>query len=93
MMTNDEQIKFNKRQRFEVMAVRLANHLNLSVADTFVMLPEQVKIMLNGLKYLDVVLPLMQHDRDRLSLSYRQLEIKYGVPKSTIQMYLNGPKK
>lgn len=94
MMTNDEQIQFNKRQRFEVMAVRLANHLNLSVSDTFVMLPEQVKSMLNGLKYLDVVLPLMQHDRDRLLLSYRQLEIKYGVPKSTIQMYLNGtPKK
>lgn len=93
-MIDNGQIEQNKRQRFEVMAVRLANHLNLSTADTFSMLPDQVKFMLNGFKYLDVVLPLMQQDRERLSLSYRQLEIKYGVPKSTIQMYLNGaPKK
>lgn len=93
-MIDNDQIQFNKRQRFEVMAVRLANHLNLSEADTFMSLPGQVQTMLNGLKYLDVVLPLMQQDRERLLLSYRQLEIKYGVPKSTIQMYLNGaPKK
>lgn len=66
------------------MAVLLANHLELSPADSFVDLPVQIQTMLNSFKYIDVVLPLMQRDRDKFGLSFRQLEIKYGVTKSTI---------
>ena len=83
-MVQNETIERNRRQRFELMAVRLANHLNLSGVDNFDELPAQVKTILNGLKYIDIVLPLMQHDRDNLQMSFRQLSIKYGVPKSTI---------
>lgn len=75
------------------MAVRLAKHLDLADCETFAGLPVQIQTMLNGMKYVDVVFPLMQQDREELSLSYRQLEIKYGVPKSTIQLYFNPPKK
>jgi len=83
-MTTDEHIQQNQRRRFEVMAVRLANHLDLSGVEVFDQLPAQVKTMFNGLKYIEIVLPLMQNDRDRFQMSFRQLSIKYGVPKSTI---------
>lgn len=92
-MVNDVDQDLVKRQRFELMAVRLANHLDLANCDDFEKLPVQIQTMFNGMKYVDVVFPLMQRDKEVFALSYRQLEIKYGVPKSTIQLYFNTPKK
>jgi len=89
-MLNGEQIKDNERRRFELMVVRLANHLNLSSADEFDALPGQVQSMFAGWKYIDVVGPLMVRDRDNDRLTIRQLEIKYGVPKSTISDYFKA---
>jgi len=89
----EQEIEQIKRQRFELMAIRLAKHLDLADCDNFDDLPGDIRDLLNGYKYFDLIFPLMQKDRDELSLSYRQLEIKYGVPKSTIQLYLNDPKK
>lgn len=89
MIKNQQQIESNQRQRFEIMAVRLANHLELSTATEFDELPAHIKTMLNSFKYIDLVVPLMRNDRDGVNqLSLRQLEIKYGVPKSTIRDYL-----
>jgi hypothetical protein len=82
MLKNEREKR--QRERFEKWAVVLANHLELSAVDTFDNLPVSIKTMLNGFKYIDVVLPLMQFDRDKSGLSFRQLEIKYGVTKSTI---------
>jgi hypothetical protein len=67
------------------MAVLYANHFKLSLVDRFDALPVNVREALNGLKYIDIVLPLMTKDRHKEGLSYRQLSIKYGVAKSTIQ--------
>lgn len=82
MLKNEREKR--QRERFEQMAVFLANHLELSPVDSFVDLPAQIQTMLNSFKYIDLVLPLMQRDRDKFGLSFRQLEIKYGVTKSTI---------
>lgn len=82
MLKNEREKR--QRERFEKWAVVLANHLELSPVDSFNDLPVTIKSMFNGFKYIDVVLPLMQHDRDKSGLSFRQLEIKYGVTKSTI---------
>lgn len=82
MLKNEREKR--QRERFEKWAVVLANYLELSPVDSFDELPVMVKSMFNGFKYIDIVLPLMQHDRDKLRLSFRQLEIKYGVTKSTI---------
>ena len=82
MLKNEREKR--QRERFEQMAVLLANHLELSPVDSFVDLPAQIQTMLNSFKYIDLVLPLMQRDRDKFGLSFRQLEIKYGVTKSTI---------
>ncbi len=92
-MVNEVDTELVKRQRFELMAVRLANHLDLANCDDFEKLPGQIKTMFNSMKYVDVVFPLMQKDKEEFGLSYRQLEIKYGVPKSTIQLYFSAPKK
>lgn len=89
MIKNENEIEQIKRERFEIMAVRLANFLELSSVTVFVDLPVHVQTMLNGFKYIDIVVPLMRKDRDANQLSFRQLEIKYGVPKSTIRDYLN----
>lgn len=92
-MINHDHIERNKRQRFEEMAVRLANYMKWSEADTFMSLPLVIQTQLNGMKYIDVVLPLIRRDREENGLSYRGLEIKYGVSKSTIQENLSGEKK
>lgn len=89
MMTKIEK---RRRERFEHMAVALANHLGLSAAHTFSELPAPVQATLNSFKYLDIVLPLMQRDRDKLGLSFRQLEIKYGITKSTIHRLISDRK-
>lgn len=88
MLKNDREKR--QRERFEKWAVVLANHLELSPVDSFDDLPGTVKSMFNGFKYIDVVLPLMQYDRDKSGLSFRQLEIKYGVTKSTIHRLVSN---
>lgn len=80
-------IELRKRQRFEVMAVRLANFLGMSAAATFEDLPVKVREHFNGMRYYDIVKPLIQQDH-YAGMSYRQLCIRYGVAKSTIQVYL-----
>ena len=78
------------REKFEVMAVRLAHHLGMSKAESFDQLPTSIRNTLNGLRYYEIVLPLVIHDREVLGLSYRQLEIKYGLPKSNIQYHVRN---
>lgn len=92
-MTTEKDIKTNERLRFEAMAVRLAKHLSLSTVDTFDQLPPQVKNTLNRLQYFEIVMPLIEHDREKSGLSLRQLENKYGLKKSTIHYHLNRPVK
>lgn len=92
-MKNGEQVEKNKRERFRLMAVRLANHLELSPARSFDDLPIQIREMLSALKYIDIVFPLIQRDHNVDRLTIRQLEIKYGVPRSTIHDYLNAKNK
>lgn len=81
-------IEARKRERFEAMAVRLANHLEMSAAAKFVDLPVKVRDHFNGMRYYDIIKPLIQEDFYVGRLSYRQLCIRYGVAKSTIQSYL-----
>lgn len=87
---NKEKIQ---RERFEIMAVRLARHLSLSNVDEFELLPVSVKSTLNRLQYFEIVMPLIENDRDKFGLSLRQLENKYGLKKSTIHYHLNRPEK
>ena len=76
-----------KRERFEVMAVRVASFLKLSNAPTFEALPTQVKERFNKMQYNELVKPLMMNDKYN-GMSCRQLGIKYGIPKSTVQRLL-----
>ena len=76
-----------KRERFEVMAVRVAAFLKLSNAVTFEALPIQVKERFNKMQYNELVKPLMMNDKYN-GMSCRQLGIKYGIPKSTVQRLL-----
>lgn len=75
------------QERFKVMAVRLARHLHLSTAEDFDSLPISVKNTFRRFKYHELVMPLVEYDRETLGLTFRQLEIKYGLPKSTIQYH------
>lgn len=76
------------RERYEVMTVRLARHLKLSVAEKYEDLPGTVKSTFCRLTYNEIALPLMVFDKEVNGLSLRQLEIKYGIPRSTIQYHL-----
>ena len=91
-MRTQKEIEEKKRERFEFMALRLAHFMHLSEAETFEDLPAQVRVTFNGLKYHEVVLPLMDFDKSN-GLSVRQLEIKYGIPKSTVQYHLSNWRK
>lgn len=91
-ITKEDQDKKNQ-ERFEVMAVRLARHLKLSSSDTYEALPKAVKITFSRLKYYEIVMPLIENDRVVSGLTYRQLEIKYGLAKSTIGYHLNTIRK
>lgn len=82
-MITAEKIQQKKRERFEIMAVRLAKHLQISSAETFSDLPMEAKSAFNGMEYIDIVRPLIISDKSK-GLSCRQLEVKYGVPKSTV---------
>ena len=75
-------------ERYQLMTVRLARHLKLTNVDQYVDLPVSVRETFCRWKYTDIVLPLIVHDKEVNGLSLRQLEIKYGVPKSTIDYHL-----
>ena len=81
-------IEQRKRERFEAMAVRLANHLEMSTAAKFVDLPVKVRDHFNGMRYYDIIKPLIQEDYYGGRLTYQQLSIRYGIAKSTVQTYL-----
>jgi O-phosphoseryl-tRNA(Cys) synthetase len=75
-------------ERYQLMTVRLARHLKLTNVDQYVDLPVSVRETFCRWKYTEIVLPLIVHDKEVNGLSLRQLEIKYGVPKSTIDYHL-----
>lgn len=76
------------RERLEIMTLRLARHLDMTVANTYEELPVSVKETFCRWKYTEIVLPLIIFDKEVNGLSLRQLEIKYGLPKSTIDYHL-----
>lgn len=79
-------------ERFRLMALRLAKHLNMTTVDRYEEMPLPVQNYFVGKTYIEVVLPLMINDKEVKGLSLRGLETKYGVPKSTIGYHL-GKKK
>lgn len=87
MRKTDEQIQDKRRERFEAMAVRLAHHLKMSSAETFDQLPLPVRQHFEGLRYGDVVRPLIREDH-ALGFSLRRLSIKYGLSKTAISHHL-----
>lgn len=89
-MVTTEKIEQKKRERFEVMAVRLAKHLQISNAETFNDLPTEAKTAFNDMDYIDIVRLLIISDKSKLGLSCRQLEVKYGVPRSTVSRITKG---
>lgn len=87
MRQSDEQVEARRRERFEVMAVRLANHLQMSTADTWSKLPQPVRDYFNGQRYCDVVRVLIIQD-NHSGQSVRQLSIKYGLSSTAIQSHI-----
>jgi len=77
-----------RRERFEQMAVRLANYRKISSATTYSSLPLGVREIMEGMQYCDVVKPLMAFDREK-GMTIRGLSIKYGLPKTTVASYLD----
>jgi len=75
-------------ERYQIMTVRLARHLKLTSVDQYDDLPVSVRETFCRWKYTEIVLPLIVHDKEVNGLSLRQLEIKYGVKKSTIDYHL-----
>jgi len=87
-MRNNEQIEAKRRERFEIMAVRLAKRLEMSHAETFDQLPVPIRKHMEGLRYCDIVRPLIQADHaDGYSL--RRLAIKYGLSKTAISNHIS----
>lgn len=76
------------RERYELMTVRLARHLKMTTVERYEELPRSVKEAFCRWRYNEIVLPLIVVDKEVNGLSLRQLEIKYGLPKSTIQYHL-----
>lgn len=89
MRKTDEQIEKSKRERFEAMAVRLSQHLKLSNADTFEKLPAPIKDYLNGLRYCDLVKPLIKDDHYN-GATLRQMCIRYGLSKTAIENHVKN---
>lgn len=69
------------------MVVRVANSLSLSKAETFEQLPEAVRSHLTGLRYCELIDPLLRADRAN-GLSIRALAVRYGLSKTTISYHL-----
>lgn len=88
MRKDDKQIEQKRRERFEVMAVRLAQYLNMSQAEKFADLPPKIREHFDGLKYADIVRPLIAVDRTA-GFSVRQLSIKYGLSLSAIHNHIS----
>jgi hypothetical protein len=76
-------LKSYKQERLKIMSVRLARHLNLSQVETFEDLPEVIRQHFEGLRYCDLVRPLIILDRST-GMSIRQIGIKYGLSKTAI---------
>jgi hypothetical protein len=91
MRHQDEQIELRRRERFKVMAVRLANHLQMSSADTWEKLPLPVQEYFESQRYCDVVRVLIIKDNHG-GQSVRQLSIKYGLSSTAIQNHLSKNK-
>lgn len=70
------------------MVLRLSTHLKLSRATTYEALPPHVRIYFDGIRYCDVVKPLIVAD-SRAGKSTRQLAIKYGLSQNAIQHHLS----
>ena len=87
MRQTDEQVEARRRERFEVMAVRLANHLQMSTADTWAKLPPTVQEYFESQRYCDVVRVLIIRD-NHSGQSVRQLSIKYGLSSTAIQSHI-----
>lgn len=73
-----------QRERHERMAVLFASHCHMAKCEKFADLPIHIQEVLIEMQYKDIVLPLMCQDRYRNGLSYRQLSIKYGIPRSSV---------
>lgn len=86
---NSDEIKTQQRKRFEVMAVRMAQYLNLSQAEKFEGLPPAIRQHLEGLRYCDVIRPLVLSDH-AAGQSMRAIAIKYAISKTAV---LNCVKK
>lgn len=82
-MKDQKQIEAKRRERFEVMAVRLANRLEMSQAETFDQLPTPIREHFESLRYCDIVKPMIQDDYAH-GLSMRRLSIKYGLSLTAI---------
>ena len=92
MRRTSEQVEINRRKKFELLAVRLANHLSMSNAKSYIDLPQTVRDYFEAQNYRDIALQLAAVDY-RNGLSMRQLKNKYGLPKSTIHDYISGNRK
>lgn len=92
MRSNDQQIEAKRRERFEVMGVRFANHLGLSSAEKWSDLPANARETISGLRYCNLVKPLIIRD-NRNGASVRQLSIKYALSTRAIQHHLSGAKR
>lgn len=86
-MKETKEIEAKKRERYELMVVRVANYLNLSKAQTFEALPVEVREHLEQLSYCDLIMPLMRADRKK-GLSLRALAVRYGLGKTTVSYHL-----
>lgn len=87
MRKDEKQIEQKRRERFEVMAVRLANRTGMSTAEKFSELPVPIREHLDGLRYCDIIRSLVQSDHAD-GYSIRRLAIKYGISKTAIDNHL-----
>ena len=87
MRESDDNLERRKRERFETMAVRLANHLQMSMADSYDHLPPLVRSHFESLRYCDIIKPLIIRDNAN-GQTVRQLAIKYGLSPTAIQNHL-----
>lgn len=84
MLRDEQHVKRQKRQRFEAMAIRLANFLDLSQADAYDKLPINLRTHFEDLDYCDLVVRLMKFDK-RNGMTFQQISNKYGIPKTTVR--------
>lgn len=88
MLDPNKNIDNKSNERFKVMAVRLANYLDISRAETWEALPPRLKDWLGSLSYSDIVRPLIIDDYEGGGKSVRQLANRYGVSSRTVFYHL-----